>query len=143
MIVVDTNVVSEAMKAEPAPAVVAWLNGQRARSLYSTAINVSELRFGIERLPEGAQKTALWSSYEFTVGRLFGPRILPFDRVAAEEAARIATRAEAVGKTLGIADGQIAAISKIHGFVVATRDVQPFSDAGIEVLDPWTASPEL
>ena len=143
MIVVDTNVVSEAMKAKPAPGVIAWLNGQRSRSLYSTAITVSELRFGIERLPEGARKTALWSIYEFTVGRLFGPRILSFDRAAAEEAARIAAGAEAAGRTLGIADGQIAAIAKVHGFAVATRDAQPFSQAGIEVLDPWTASPAL
>ncbi len=140
MIVVDTNVVSEAMKAEPEPAVIAWLNGQRSRSLYSTAINVSELRFGIERLPEGARKAALRSIYEFTVGRLFGPRILSFDPAAAEEAARIAARAEAAGRTLGIADGQIAAIAKVHGFAVATRDVQPFYRAGIDVLDPWAAA---
>lgn len=139
MIVVDTNVVSEAMKATPAPGVVAWLNGQHARSLFSTAINISELRFGIERLPEGARKTALRSNLEFTVGLLFGPRILPFDRVAAEEAARIAAKTEAAGRKLGVADGQIAAIAKVHGFVVATRDITPFADAGIEVLNPWVS----
>lgn len=140
MIVVDTNVVSEAMKTKPEAAVIAWLNGQRSRSLYSTAINVSELRFGIERLPEGTRKAALWSIYEFTVGRLFGPRILSFDPAAAEEAARISARTEAAGRTLGIADSQIAAIARVHGFAVATRDVQPFSHAGIEVLDPWAAA---
>ena len=50
MIVLDTNVVSEAMKPEPHPAVRAWLNDQAAETLYLTSVTLAELLFGIGAL---------------------------------------------------------------------------------------------
>ena len=137
MIVVDTNVVSEAMRSEPNAKVIGWLNEQHVQSLFVTTVNVAELRYGVERLPDGKRKAALREVLDFTMGRLFGSRILPFDLPAAEEAAGIAAAAEAAGWKVGVADGQIAAIAKTRGFAVATRDVRPFEAAGSDVINPW------
>ena len=140
MIVLDTNVISEPMQRAPDRAVVAWLNGQIDSALFTTSITVMELRFGLERLPEGKRKTNLWAVLDFTLSRLIGSRILPFDTAAAIEAARIAALAEAGGTPIGLAHGQIAAVAKAHGFAVATRDTAPFQDAGLTVINPWEAT---
>jgi predicted nucleic acid-binding protein len=96
-----------------------------------------ELRFGIERLPEGRRKAGLWSLLDFTLSRLVGPRILSFDTPAAANAARLVADAEASGSPIGSADAQIAALAATHGFIVATRDVAPFQRAGLTVINPW------
>lgn len=59
MIVLDTNVVSEAMKPDPNPAVQQWLNAQAAETLYLSSITLAELMFGISALPSGRRKAAL------------------------------------------------------------------------------------
>ncbi len=137
MIVLDTIVVSEVMKSEPNPTVINWLNAQHAQSLFLTTVSVAELRYGVERLPEGKRKSSLWVVLEFTMRRLFGMRILPFDQPAAEEAARIAAATEAAGEKVGFADRQVAAIARANGFAVATRDVRPFAAAAVDVVNPW------
>ncbi len=125
------------MRRNPARSVTDWLNAQPAQVLFTTSINVAELRFGIERLPDGKRKSVLWTVLDFTLGRLCGTRILPFDLSAAEELARIQAIIEAGGNKIGVADGQIAAVAKINGFFVATRDTTPFELAGVNVIDPW------
>lgn len=138
MIVLDTKVISEPMRSRPDAAVVAWLNGQSDTALFTTSVTVMELRVGLERLPEGKRKADLWEVLDFTLSRLVGPRILPFDVPAATEAARIAAAAEAAGTPIGQADAQIAAVARSHGFAIATRDTAPFQTAGLAVVNPWT-----
>ena len=137
MFVLDTNVISEPMRGSPDPAVIEWLNGQVESALFTTSVNVMELRFGIERLPEGRRKAGLWALLDFTLSRLVGPRILSFDTPAAANAARLVADAEASGSPIGSADAQIAALAATHGFIVATRDVTPFQRAGLTVINPW------
>ncbi len=140
MILLDTNVISEPMRGAPEAAVVGWLNEQKYSALFTTSITVMELRFGLERLPEGKRKADLWTVLDFTLSRLIGPRILPFDTTAAIEAARIAAQAETDGTPMGQADAQIAAIARTHGFVIASRDAHPFERAGLSVINPWEAT---
>jgi predicted nucleic acid-binding protein len=137
VIVLDTNVISEPMRSRPDAAVVAWLNGQSDTALFTTSVTVMELRLRVERLPDGKRKADLWEVLDFTLSRLFGPRILNFDVPAATEAARIAALAEAAGTPIGQADAQIAAIARCHGFAVVTRDTTPFQSAGLAVINPW------
>lgn len=137
MIILDTNVISEVMKADPEQAVVAWLDAQNLRSLHITAINLMELRYGVQKLPEGKRKEALWEVLEFTLAKLFADRELSFDRHAAEATAVIAAETKLRGVTLGIADLQIAGIAMANGFAVASRDALPFSEAGVTLIDPW------
>ena len=137
MIVFDTNAISEPMRDEPHGALRKWLNKQLDSALFTTSITVMELRFGLERLPEGKRKANLLDVLDFSLSRLIDPRILYFDTAAAIECARIAAPAEAGGRLIGQADGQIAAIARTHDFAVATRDTAAFENAGLSVINPW------
>jgi predicted nucleic acid-binding protein len=81
MILLDTNVVSEAMKPEPAPVVRDWLDEQAAETLYLSSVTVAELLFGIGALPEGRRKATLTATLDGVL-HLFTDRILPFDTLA-------------------------------------------------------------
>ena len=138
MIVLDTNVVSEAMKAAPNPAVLAWLDEQAAETLYLSSVTLAELLFGIGVLPAGRRKEALTQMLDGLLA-LFEDRVLAFDTDAARRYADLAVTARAVGKGFPTPDGYIAAIAKARGFTVATRDVAPFKAASLNVINPWEA----
>ena len=137
MIIVDTNVISEAVRAGGHPGVEAWLNDRSGPGLHTTAISLAEMLFGIEKLPEGQRKDSLRSDVEAVFARYFADRILAFDSEAAKAYARLVASARSKGLSIAMADGQIAAIARVHGFTVATRDTSPFEAAGIPVIDPW------
>jgi predicted nucleic acid-binding protein len=137
MIVLDTNVVSEAIKPSPDPAVRAWLNQQAASTLYLCSVSQAELLFGAGVLPEGKRKTRLLHALD-DLFALYDGRILPFDTSAARRYAELAVKARAAGKGLPTPDGYIAAIAASRAFRVATRDTSPFEAAGVTVINPWT-----
>lgn len=137
MIILDTNVVSEPLRPRGSDKVTAWLDAQAPETLYLTAINAAELWAGVALLPEGACKRTLEATLADLLDRLFGGRLLDFDRRAARAYAEITRATTAAGVPLPLADGLIAAIALAHGFAVATRDATPFRAAGIEVIDPW------
>ncbi len=53
MIVLDANLVSELMRPEPHEQVVAWTDRQPVSEVFTTAITLAELWYGIGRLPTG------------------------------------------------------------------------------------------
>jgi len=136
MIILDTNVVSEPSKLAPDARALAWFNRQHTTSLFLTAISIGELRAGVAVLPEGRRKESLRHILDGLLAGFSTP-VLPFDREAAVAYAAVVVHAKAKRYTLPIADAQIAAIAKVHGFAVATRDVAPFRAAGVAVIDPW------
>jgi predicted nucleic acid-binding protein len=138
LIILDTNVISEPMRRHGDPAVQAWLDRQEAETLYVTAISLSELLVGIELVPRGKRRANLAASLIRLLDRLFGSRVLTFDRPAAIAYASVVGRTRAVGYTISVADAQIAAIALVTGFTVATRDTDPFAAARIPVVNPWT-----
>lgn len=138
MIVLDTNVVSEAMKPEPDAAVRDWLDEQAAETLYISSVTVAELLFGIGALPEGRRKQKLAATLDGMLP-LFEGKILAFDSNAARHYADLAVAARKAGRGFPTPDGYIAAIATAHGFAVATRDASAFDAAGVPVIDPWTA----
>jgi predicted nucleic acid-binding protein len=138
MIVLDTNVVSEAMmKTEPHPGVRVWLNKQAAETLYLSSVTVAELLFGIAALPGGKRKNLLTQAIEGLLV-LFHNRVLPFDTDAARRYAELALLARTGGRGFPTPDGYIAAIAASRGFVVASRDTSPYTAAGVTVINPWS-----
>lgn len=138
MILLDTNVVSEAMKPAPDDTVRVWLDEQAAETLYLSSVTIAELMFGIGALPDGKRKEKLADALD-GVMELFADRVLPFDVGAARHYAELAVKARAAGKGFPTPDGYIAAIAASKGFAVATRDTSAFDAAGVEVIDPWRA----
>lgn len=139
MILLDTNVVSEAIKPEPHPSVLAWLDAQVAETLFLSSISVAELLFGIGALPAGRRKDMLATRIDGLLDQFAG-RALPFDASAARRYGDLAVRARAAGRGFPTPDGYIAAIAAAHGFAVASRDLGAFKAAGLPVIDPWTAA---
>lgn len=138
MILLDTNVISEPLKAAGNTNVLAWIDAQTIETLYLSTICVAELRFGIAVLPEGKRRDMLHYSLEQRILPLFAGRILPFDGPASQSYATLRARARAAGRAIAPADGYIAAIAATHGFAIATRDTSPFDAAGLAVINPWT-----
>lgn len=138
MIVLDTNVLSEAMKPAPDAAVQAWFNAQAPDTLYLTSITVAEIGFGIACLPAGRRQDLLARRFEGLL-RMFKDRILPFDMDAARAHAELAAMARRAGRGFLTPDGYIAAIAASCGFLVASRDVTPYLAAALTVINPWQA----
>jgi hypothetical protein len=139
MILLDTNVVSEAVKPESHPSVRAWLDAQSPETLFLPSITVAELLFGIGALPDGKRKDMLSARIDSLLDEFAG-RILPFDTAAARRYADLAVKARAAGKGFPTPDGYIAAIAAAHGFTVVSRDTSAFRAAGLTVIDPWTVA---
>lgn len=137
MILLDTNVISEPLKASGDLNVLAWIDAQSIETLYLSTICLAELRFGIAVLPKGKRKDTLSKSLEQTILPLFAGRILAFDETASQAYATIRADARVQGQAIAPADGYIAAIAKANALTVATRDVNPFSAAGVAVVNPW------
>lgn len=136
MILLDTNVISEAMKPAPDDTVRAWLDEQAAETLYLSSVTIAELLYGIGALPTGKRQDRLTEALDGLM-ELFADRVLPFDIAAARRYADLAVKARAAGKGFPTPDGYIAAIAASRGFAVATRDTSAFDAAGVAVINPW------
>ena len=139
MIVVDTNVVSELMRPSPSPRVRDWVNAQAPGELCTTAVTVAEIRYGLERLPDGRRKDSLLATVT-DVFTAFSEFIQPFDADAAVCYATIVARHNRLGLPIDGFDAQIAAICRTHGAALATRNAKDFRETGIDVIDPWRES---
>ena len=70
----------------------------------------------------------------------FDDRVLLFDSGAAHAYADIAAMRRSAGRTVPLADCQVAAIARSRDMAVATRNVRDFEDIDIEIVNPWTAA---
>ncbi len=136
MIILDTNVVSELMRPEPAPGVASWVRARDRRELLTTAITLAEVRHGIARLPDGRRKQVLLAAAD-EVFSAFADQIVPVDTAAADQYAVIASSRERAGKPIAGKDARIAAACRSRGAALATRNVSDFDGTGIEIIDPW------
>jgi predicted nucleic acid-binding protein len=137
MIVLDTNVLSELMRAKPAPEVLAWIDAQPTSQLFISSITVAEILYGIARMADGKRKQSLLDVATLMFDEDFAGRILSFDSDAAVHYAGLAAESEAKGTVVDMADGQIAAIAALHDARVATRNVRHFDYLGVPVINPW------
>jgi toxin FitB len=140
MIILDTNVVSELMRPEPAPQVANWVRDRDRRELRTTTITLAEVRYGIARLPDGRRKHALLAAAD-EIFSAFEDQVLPLDSAAAEHYAVIASGRERAGRPIGGFDALIAAVCRSQRAVLATRNVTDFEGAGVEIVDPWVQPP--
>ena len=140
MIVLDTNVISELARQVPDPGVLSWLDSLEVSELATTAISAAELRYGVARLPEGHRKRELTVVIRGILTEDFHGRVLPFDERASVRYAEIVSGRERIGRPIGVADAQIAAICRDLGATLTTRNTADFEETGIELIDPWKLS---
>ena len=141
MIVLDTNVISALMQSAPDRSVVTWLDQQPATSLWTTAVTLFEIRYGILALPAGRRRTTLSDAFERMLRLDLEGRVLDFDADASASAAEIAARSRARGRPVDVRDVQIAGIVASRRGTLATRNVRHFELTGIGLMDPWAQPP--
>lgn len=137
MIVLDTNVVSELMRAAPDEKVRGWVASQPATSLYTTSITQAEILHGIALLPSGKRRDALAAAADAMFRDDFAGRILPFGSDAARPYARIAADRRRSGRPISQFDAQIAAIAQSAGAAIATRNTSDYEGCGVKLANPW------
>lgn len=138
MIVLDTNVLSETLRPNPAERVLYWMRSEPLTALFTTTITEAELLYGAALLPEGRRRRSLEAVIRRMLTAQFAGRILPFDSAAAREFAQIAASRRSAGRPIDEADGRIAAIARSRGAAVATRNLDDFAGCELELIDPWS-----
>jgi len=137
MILLDTNVLSELMRPEPAPRVLEWIAAQPAQGLFTTSITQAEILHRVMLLPLGKRREAFEDAARAMFAEEFAGRILAFGADAAWAYACIAVDRRRAGRPISHFDAQIAAIARCSGAAIGTRNVADFEGCGVEILNPW------
>ena len=137
MILLDTNVISEAMRPSPEPAIMAWLNSLNPSELWTCTIVIAEIYSGLDLMPAGKRQLQLFERAEVMFERFFGPRILTLDLPAARAYGTVLKVRRAKGAPIDEMDALLAATAHAHCATLATRNAAHFRDCGIQVLNPW------
>ena len=137
MIILDTNVLSELMRASPSAQVANWLGSMSQSTIFTTAVTKAEILYGLEPMPRGRKRELLQRAVTAMLTERFPNRVLPFGEDEAPIFAHLAATRRGLGRPIGQFDCQIASIARIHGASVATRDIRDFADCGLDLIDPW------
>jgi hypothetical protein len=138
VLILDTNVISEIMKASPSPRVMEWWAERQPAELFTTTLTVAEILYGIEVLPKGKRRDSLRDEAEAAFVQDFAGRILPFDEAGAREFSVIAAGRRAQGRPIAAFDAQIAAIARSRHAMLATRNTADFEGCGVRLVNPWS-----
>ena len=135
MIILDTNVISALMRQTPDAQVRAWLDRQPHTSIWTSAITVLEVRFGLQIMPAGRRRTFLLQQFELLLANI-GNRVAAFDDAAAQQAADLMASRQNQGHSVDLRDTMIAGIALAHHATLATRNTAHFDDIP-GIVNPW------
>jgi len=134
----DTNVLSEVMRPQPAAPVLDWLARQEPGRLHTSTITVAEIQAGLALLPDGQRQRALQQAAAALFEQDFSGRIWPFDLSAAQHYAVVKAQRQRLGRPIAHADAQIAALAMARRATLVTRNTADFdSIPGLMLLNPW------
>lgn len=139
MIILDTNIISELMRPSPDALVGAWLSRLGDTPLSTTTITISEIIYGVERLPAGNRKQQLLDNFQILIDPEDGLAIHPFDSDAAILCGGYRAEREARGDHAHPSDMMIAGIAGAHGASLATRNIKDFSGLPVQLINPFEA----
>jgi predicted nucleic acid-binding protein len=137
VIVLDTNVLSEALRPVPQPSVLDWLANQPRASLFIATVTRGEILHGIRLLADGKRRQGLWDAARKIFDVDFADQVLSFDSDAADMYAEIAASRRAAGKPISQFDAMIVAMARSRGASLATRNAKDFDDCGVDIINPW------
>lgn len=139
----DTNVISEFVKPEPNPHVVAWLGEVSEEHVFLSVASFAEIRQGIELMPAGKRRDRLAAWLAAELPARFEGRIFDVDGRIAEAWGVVMARGRKAGTTIGVWDALFAATAEVHGLTLVTRNVQDFVKLDVHLLNPWPATPDV
>lgn len=134
---IDTCVISEFSRRSPNKKVIAWLDEQDESALFLSVLNLGEIQKGVTKLPDGDRKDELYAWLKYDLMERFAGRILEFDLITALYWGEMQGEAENRGIALPLADSLIAAVARVNGITVVTRNVSHMELCGAIVFNPW------
>lgn len=134
----DTNVISEPMKARPNAGVLDWLAAVDEDSTFLSVVTITELRYGIERLATGRRRDLLERWLRKDLSSRFEGRILPVDVGIADACGKLVARSESLGRPIEPRDAFVAATAEVHGLTLVTRNASDFEPTLKAIETPWT-----
>lgn len=134
---IDTNALSELLRARPAPAVLGWFAAQPPDSLFVSAVTQAEMLLGARLLPAGRRRQQLQQALDAMFRDDFGAHVLPFDGAAAAAYAEVVAARRSAGRPISQFDAQIAAIALSRDSGLATRNIADFEGCGLALSNPW------
>jgi len=135
----DTNIISELVKAKPERRVTAWIDATDENLLHLSVLTLGEIRKGIASLPDAARRVSLEAWLDRGLVLRFSGRILPIDQAVAERWGRIAGGAAARRSSLPVIDGPLAATALHHNLTLVTRNTRDIAATGVSLFNPWSA----
>lgn len=130
-------VLSEPAKPKPNAGVLAWLEAQDSRDFAISVLTFGEIQRGVDRMSEGRRKATLQAWLSSELRDRFADNILGVDLDVALAWGVLTTESERIGRPLHVIDGLLLATAKVHGLIVATRNVSDFSQRGVPVQNPF------
>jgi hypothetical protein len=137
MILLDTNVISALMREKPDVTAEAWLDRLPRISVWTTAVNVFEIRFGLQILAAGKRSDMMAQDFERLTHNILANRVAHFDQAAAEQTATLMAARQKIGRPVDLRDSMIAGIALSLSATIATRNVRHFEDLSCPVVNPW------
>ncbi|MGB7554094.1 MAG: type II toxin-antitoxin system VapC family toxin [Candidatus Korobacteraceae bacterium] len=134
----DTNVISEWMKARPNPGVVAWLADVDEDRTFLSVTTLTEIRYGIERMAASNRRQRLEDWLQDELPLRFEGRLLSINPNIADTSGKFVARSEVAGRRMEVMDAFIAATAETHRLTLVTRNVSHFQPVLRYVLNPWT-----
>jgi len=137
MILLDTNVISEAMNPRPDPQVIAWIDSQDPDQLWTCTIVIAEVLSGLDLMPDGNRQKQLRERADRMFLNIFAGRIFDLDLAAATVYGRVLKIRKSMGRPIDEMDALIAATALAHGATLATRNIPDFEHCAIPLVNPW------
>ena len=135
----DTNCISELVRAKPEPRVTEWMRAADESLLYLSVLTLGEIRRGAAILPQGKRRTFLESWLEVDLQARFSGRILAIDDAVADRWGWLTAEASRGGRPLAAIDGLLAATALDHNLTIVSRNVDDFAGTQVPILNPWEA----
>lgn len=135
----DTNVISELVKAKPDPRVTTWVDSIDEGLLYLSVLTIGEIRKGIALLQDGSRQAELEGWLDGDLASRFAGQILPIDQPVADRWGRITAMAQIAKSPLPVIDGLLAATALHRDLTLVTRNTRDVVATGVAVFDPWAA----
>jgi predicted nucleic acid-binding protein len=139
MFVLDTNILSATMGANPDPQVGAWIAARPLTLLFTTAICQAEILAGLATMPDGQRRRAFDAAARAMFQEDFAGRVLPFDTDATAIYAELFAARRRAGRPAAVPDLMIAAVARAQGANMVTRDFGGFEGCGLTLINPWQA----
>lgn len=133
----DTNILSERRKPKPDPRVTAFYDAQPLHDPYISAVNIAEIRFGIELQQDPTRRAQLNDWLTLKLRPAFAGRILPVTEDILLKWRLLMEEGRNTGHTYSHPDLLLAATALQHGLTVVTRDRSDFDMAQAPVFNPW------